>query len=82
MLIELTDISGQPVWVNPDYVVRVDWASAETSTVTLGVVQEFNAKVRPLSVTVHLPARQVVDILCGKATLPKRKTTGAADAKP
>ena len=82
MLIELTDISGQVVWINPEFVVRVDWASAETCIVTLGVVQEFNAKVRPLSVTVHLPARQVVDILNGKASLPKRKAAGASDAKP
>lgn len=74
MLIELVDISGQPVWINPAMVVRVDWASDQTSTITLAVVQEFNAKVRPLSVTVHLPARQVVDILNGKAAVPEQET--------
>jgi hypothetical protein len=70
MLVELVDNSGQQLWINSDQVVRVDWASSDSTIITLAVVQEFNAKVRPLTVNVNLPAKTVVAILRGEQTVP------------
>lgn len=63
MLVELTDGEGQPVWVNPSHVAKLEWAGTNAAALTLVVSQEVNSKLKAMVVQINMPARQVADML-------------------
>lgn len=59
-LIEVREADGATVWINPTYVVRVDWASTNACVITLAVQQEAGGKLKPAVIQVAQPAKQIV----------------------